>query len=135
MCFIFLYNKLASIYPSKTYVEVNEKILGKWVGKISALLFLFYILYLLSALLYEIGSFSTTQILVGTPIEMIMVRLGLEVISRTALIFFPWIIFMLFMLFSLLISDIKLEHIQPIFEVGMKPIIKGSYHTLALPYV
>lgn len=145
LCFVFLYNKLASIYPSKTYVEVNEKILGKWVGKVSALLFLFYILYLSSALLYEIGSFSTTQILVGTPIEMIMilflltciigVRLGLEVISRTALIFFPWIVFMLFMLFLLLIPEIKLEHIQPIFEEGMKPIIKGSYHTLALPYV
>lgn len=70
LCFVFLYNKLASIYPSKTYVELNEKILGKWVGKVSALLFLFYILYLLSALLYEIGSFSTTQILVGTPIEI-----------------------------------------------------------------
>ncbi|MBR8643764.1 GerAB/ArcD/ProY family transporter [[Brevibacterium] frigoritolerans] len=25
LCFVFLYNKLASIYPSKTYVEVNEK--------------------------------------------------------------------------------------------------------------
>ncbi|CAH0258795.1 Spore germination protein YndE [Peribacillus simplex] len=145
LCFVFLYNKLASIYPSKTYVEANEKILGKWVGKTSALLFLFYILYLSSALLYEIGSFSTTQILVGTPIEMIMVlflltciigvRLGLEVISRTALIFFPWIVFLLFMLFLLLISDIKIENIQPIFEEGMKPIIKGSYQTLALPYV
>ncbi|MFE4142877.1 GerAB/ArcD/ProY family transporter [Peribacillus sp. YIM B13472] len=67
--------------------------------------------------------------------SIIGVRLGLEVISRTASIFFPWIVFMLFMLCLLLIPDIKLEHIQLIFEDGMKPIIKGSYHILALPYV
>ncbi|MCM3655541.1 endospore germination permease [Metabacillus litoralis] len=143
--FIFIYNQLATLYPSMTYVEVNKKILGKWIGKIAALFYLFYFFILSSGVLREIGDFFTTHILVDTPIEMVMimflltsligVRLGLEVICRTVLIFFPWIVMMLLMLFLFLIPEIKLENIQPIFGEGMKPIIKGSYHILGLPYL
>ncbi|MCK1991227.1 endospore germination permease [Peribacillus muralis] len=145
LCFIFLYNQLASLYPSMNYIEVNEKIFGRVIGKISALLFLFYIYYLSSALLSEIGNFFTTQVLLDTPIQVIMilflltslfgVRLGLEVICRTALIFFPWIIVLLFILFLFLIPDIKIENLQPMLEEGMKPILKGSYHSIAHPYI
>ncbi|WP_258831298.1 GerAB/ArcD/ProY family transporter [Peribacillus frigoritolerans] len=145
LCFVFLFTRLASLYPSMTYIEVNEKVFGKWIGKISALLFLFYLYYLSSALLSEIGNFFSSQVLVETPMEMIMIlfiitslfgaRLGLEVICRTALIFFPWLVLLLFLLFVFLIPDINIENMQPVFEEGMKPIMRGSYHSLALPYV
>ncbi|WP_144552496.1 endospore germination permease [Peribacillus simplex] len=145
LCFVFLYTRLASFYPSMTYIEVNEKIFGKLIGKISALLFLFYIYYLSSALLSEIGNFFSTQVLGETPMEIIMIlfiltslfgaRLGLEVISRTAVIFFPWLVLLLCILFVFLLPDIKIENMQPIFEEGMKPIMNGAYHSLALPYV
>ncbi|MCM3655514.1 endospore germination permease [Metabacillus litoralis] len=143
--FIFIYNQLVTLYPSMTYVEYNEKIFGKWIGKIAALLYLFYFFILSSGMLREIGDFFTTHILVETPIQMVMiiflftsligVRLGLEVICRTVLIFFPWIVMMLLMSFLFLIPEIKLENIQPIFGEGLKPIIKGSYHILGLPYL
>ena len=143
--FIFIYNQLATLYPSMTYVEVNEKIFGKWIGKIAALLYLFYFFILSSGVLRELGDFFSTQILVDTPIQMVMimflltsligVRLGLEVICRTALIFFPWIVMMAVMLFLFLIPEIKLENIQPIFGQGLKPIIKSSYHILGLPFL
>ncbi|MFC0272051.1 endospore germination permease [Metabacillus herbersteinensis] len=145
LLFIFIYNQLASLYPSMTYVECNEKLFGKWIGKITALLYLFYVYHLCAALLREIGDFLTTQVMVETPIQMIMimflfvsligVRLGIEVICRTAVIFFPWIIILLFMLFFLLIPEIKFENIQPIFGEGIKPIMKGSFSNLGLPYL
>lgn len=59
--------------------------------------------------------------------SLIGVRLGLEVICRSAVIFFPWIITLLFLLFFLIIPQIKLENIQPVFGEGLKPIIKSSY--------
>lgn len=143
--FIYLYNKIAELYPSMTFIECLEKVFGKWLGKIAALIFLFYLYYLTAGVLREIGNFFTTQILVETPIEMIMilflltvlfgVRLGLEVIVRTALIFYPWIIFLLLMLFLFIIPEIKLENIQPMFEAGLKPIIKATYNNLSLPYI
>jgi spore germination protein KB len=145
LSFIFIYNQLASLYPSMTYVEVNEKIFGKWLGKISALLYLLYFYYLSYGSIRVIGDFFTTEVLVDTPIQMIMifflltsligVRLGLEVISRTLLIFFPWIVVLLFLLFLFLIPEIKLVNIQPILGEGIKPIIRGAYHNLGLPFL
>jgi spore germination protein KB len=145
LLFIYIYNKLGSLYLSMTFVEVNEKIFGKWIGKITSLLYLFYIYHITSGGIRGIGDFFTTQILVETPIQIIMImvlltclvgiRLGLEVICRTALIFFPWIVVLLVMLFIFLIPEIKLENIQPIFGEGMKPIIKSSYTNLTMPYL
>ncbi|MEH7180003.1 GerAB/ArcD/ProY family transporter [Neobacillus vireti] len=142
---IFVYNQLISLYPSMTYVEMNEKILGKWFGKLASVLYLIYVLIIISGGYRAIGDFFTTQIMIETPIQVIIilivltsvigVRLGLEVICRTALIFFPWVILLLSMLFLLLIPQLKFENIQPIFGEGIKPIISGSYHHLGIPYL
>ena len=145
LLFIFVYIQLIFLYPSMTYVEVNEKILGKWFGKLASVLYLIYVLIITSGGYRAIGDFFTTQVMVDTPIQVIIilfvltsvigVRLGLEVICRTALIFFPWIILLLSMLFLFLIPQMKLENIQPILGEGIKPIISGSYHQLGLPYL
>ncbi|MGM0878294.1 MAG: GerAB/ArcD/ProY family transporter [Bacillota bacterium] len=71
--FVFIYNQLTILYPSMTFVEVNEKIFGKWIGKISALLYLFYVYHITSGSLRQIGDFFTTEIMVETPIQMIMI--------------------------------------------------------------
>jgi spore germination protein KB len=145
LLFIFVYNQFVSLFPSMTYVEVNEKILGKWLGKLVSVFYLFYVFHITAGGYRGIGDFFTTQVMVETPIQVIMilflltsligVRLGLEVICRTAVIFFPWIVLLLLMLFLLLIPQIKLENIQPILGDGIKPIINGSYHHLGLPYL
>ncbi|MCQ6282998.1 endospore germination permease, partial [Bacillus sp. EB600] len=106
-------------------------------GKIASILYLFYIFHITCGQVRDIGDFFTTEILVETPLQIIMiifaltcligVRLGLEVICRSAVIFFPWIVMLLFILFLFLIPQIKMEYIQPIFGEGLKPILKGSY--------
>ncbi|MCQ6282309.1 endospore germination permease [Bacillus sp. EB600] len=58
---------------------------------------------------------------------LVGVWLGLEVNCRSAVIFFPWIVMLLFILFLFLIPQIEMEYIQPIFGEGLKPILKGSY--------
>src|SRR3954468_6529442 len=67
LLFIFVYMQLIFLYPSMTYVEVNEKILGKWFGKLASVLYLIYILIITSGGYRGIGDFFTTQILVDTP--------------------------------------------------------------------
>lgn len=143
--FIFLYNQLSSNYPKMTFVEITEKILGKWVGSAVSFLFLFYFLIISAGLLREIGDFLTTQIIVETPIQMIMiafiiismigVKLGIEVISRTAIIFFPWMILMLILLFLFLIPEVEISNIQPIFGEGFQAITNATYRSLGLPYL
>ena len=128
-----------------TYIEMNEKVFGKWIGKILALFYLFYFYYLSASMIRDIGNFFTSDILVDTPIEVVMIlfllvslfgiRLGLEVISRTALIFFPWIVALLSILILFLIPEIKLKNMQPILGNGLKPIIKTVYRNVGLPYL
>ncbi|MBZ5750652.1 GerAB/ArcD/ProY family transporter [Metabacillus rhizolycopersici] len=141
--FVLLFNQLATLYPSMTYVEYNEKIVGKWIGKMTALIYLFYVYHITCGQVRDMADFFTSQVLVETPIQMIIiifvitsligVRLGLEVICRSAVIFFPWIIALLFLLFFFLIPEVKLENIQPIYGEGIKPIIKASYGSLGNP--
>lgn len=132
---VILYNAVGSIGPSMTLVEMNEKVLGKLVGKIVTTVFLFFTLVVSSELLYFIGSFMKVQIMPETPLVafhllfvsviIIGVRYGLETIARTAEIIFPFFIF-LFVLFVLLLSpDIEIQNVQPILETKPKSMIYG----------
>jgi spore germination protein KB len=140
LLFVWLYTYLGKYFPKLTFVELSEKILGKWLGKIVSLLFFTYVFILASLLLRNIGDFLITQILPETPIQAINIlflgivilgtRLRIEVLGRTAEIFFPWVILFFFILVVSVSPQIKWENIQPMFEGGIKPIMRG-----AIPFV
>ncbi|MBP1932104.1 GerAB/ArcD/ProY family transporter [Ammoniphilus resinae] len=145
MLFISLYNSLGRRFPGMTLTEINEQILGKWLGKIVSLLFISYFFILASALTLEIGDFMTTQIMPETPIQAVQiifisivvmgVRYGLGTFSRAAEIFFPWILFfILFLTFSLL-PQVNYVRIEPVFENGIKPILQATVPMLGLPFL
>ncbi|GGM24365.1 germination protein [Paraliobacillus quinghaiensis] len=145
LLFVTLYNSLQKEFPDKTLVQCSEIILGKWLGKLVALSFLSYFFILASVLLREIGDFVTTQIMLDTPIEaililfavvvMIGVRLGLETYSRATEIFFPWV----FILFTLLITfsapEIDITKVQPLLGNGFKPVLQATFPFLGLPFL
>lgn len=145
LTFVWLYNQLASAFPNQTLTQYSELILGKWLGRIVSYSYFIYLLIFSAQLLREIGDFLTTQILPHTPIEsihiifliivMMATRLGLETFVRANEIFFPWIIGLFLILVLSVTPQIKIENLQPIFENGIKPILKGVYPTLSLPYL
>ncbi len=140
---VILYNALGSSFPDMTLAEYSEKILGKWIGKIVSLLFFSYFFLVSALVLRNIGDFLVTYILDETPIQAIeivfllvvfmAVRLGLETVSRTSEFLTPWV-FLLFLIMVIFISpQIKIQNIQPIFESGIKPIIRGSLPFIGTP--
>lgn len=143
---VFLLYHLASRFPAMTLVEYSELIIGKWLGRILASVYLFVIFFLTCTFfLREIGDFIATEIMMETPIQATMilfmvvvvfaVRLGLETIARAAEIFIPWIIG-LFIIFTLLIlPEIDLQNLQPVLENGIKPLMRASYTNMAIPYM
>lgn len=99
LLFIWLYVKLAQMFPAMTLFDMNEQVLGKWIGK-AVTLFYIYMMFVLSAqVLFYIGTFMTTQIMPTTPIQSIYIlmitftvigaKLGVIILGRTAEIFFP----------------------------------------------
>jgi spore germination protein KB len=139
-----MYIQLGNRFSHENFTWYLEKVLGKWLGKIVALLFFVSFPFLIAVLsLRNLGDFMTIQIMPETPIQAIHiffviivimgVRLGLEPMARSAEIFFPVVIF-LFLIFVLLISpQIHIENVQPILERGLQPVINGSLIFIGYP--
>lgn len=139
---VWLYSIVGNLFPNNTLVELNEKLLGKWLGKIASLLFVAFTLISCSEVVFYLGHFLTSQVMHGTPIlsthiafmlVVIMgVRLGIESLARCAEILFPWFIILFIILVLSLSPQIKIENIQPILETGIKPILRSTLVFLSI---
>ncbi|GAB0167787.1 endospore germination permease [Lysinibacillus sp. CTST325] len=118
--------------PTLTFVEANEKILGRFFGKFTSIGFILIALLSAGELLYFIGIFMKTEIMPETPtmafaflfsiIIIYAAFLGIEVFARSAEILFP-IFMLIFIFFVICISpSIKIENLQPIMETPKKSI-------------
>ncbi|UPW81366.1 endospore germination permease [Lysinibacillus sp. Ag94] len=118
--------------PALTFVEANEKILGRFFGKITSIGFIFLSLLSAGELLYFIGIFMKTEVLPETPtmafaflfsiIIIYAAFLGIEVFARFAEILFPFFI-LIFILFVVSISpSVHMENLQPIMEAPAKSL-------------
>ena len=133
---VWMYTSLGNYMSNMTLIQYVRKLLGKWLGtSISLLLFLFFFINC-STLVYILGNFVKSQMLINTPlitinlvfitVVVIGARSGLETFSRTAeiLYLFCYIFFAFVVIF--LLRDIEFRNIQPIFGSGIKPNLKGS---------
>ena len=141
---VFLFIKAMQAEPTLSFVQYSMKSLGKWVGGFISINFILFCLIIAALHARSMGDFMTTQVLTETPIEAIniififtcvlAVRLGIEVIARSSEIFFPYIVFMLMILFLFIIPELKIERMQPIFGNGIKPILQGTYSNVGFPF-
>ncbi|GGC95674.1 germination protein [Thalassobacillus devorans] len=123
-------------FPTSNLVDISEQVLGKWLGKLAALLFACFSLISAATVLWVIGNFLVTQIMPETPMMFLHfllmgsvvygVLLGIEVICRTVEIFFPYIVTLLLIIYIFSVPSIKIEHIQPMLDGGFKPILEGA---------
>lgn len=136
----FLNIAVGRMFPAKTLVEMNEILLGKWLGIAVSLAFISFSFYCAAELLYYVGTFLTVQVLPETPrvathiifacILVMGIRLGLETLARTAEILFPLFLFLFLLLVVTLIlppTDISFDQIQPVFEAGWRPMLKAIF--------
>jgi len=121
-----LFLTLANQTPSLNFIEANEKILGRFFGKITAICFLIMTFLSAGELLYFIGIFMKTEVMPETPtlafallfsiIIMYAAYLGIETFARSAEILFPLFV-LIFIFFVVCITpQITFENIQPILE-------------------
>lgn len=138
---VWIYTSLGSLYPNMTITQQSEKILGKKIGKVVSFLFVLFLYVNCSTIVWISANFLTTQILIETPLEVIIIlwivvvvfgtRLGLETIARAGEILFPIVIVLFIILVVSVSPNIKdLNNMKPMFESGMKPIIKGALYLL-----
>lgn len=96
-------------------------------------------------MLYDLGSFLTTQMMPETPIQAVNilfalivlmgVRLGLETLARSAELLFPLFILLYTAFVVLVVSNIKLENIQPVLEKGVGPIWSAALSFISISFL
>lgn len=143
---IWLYNAVGNLFPHMTLIKLNEKLLGKWVGKAVSFLFITTLFFGGPAsVLFYLGNFITTQVMPETPIEAINilfviivvmgVRLGLETLARSAEILFPWFLILFVSLVIFVSPQIKVENLQPMLETGIKSILPATLSFLSITFL
>ncbi|KEQ24435.1 hypothetical protein ET33_09135 [Paenibacillus tyrfis] len=139
---VVLYNAVAGLYPGLTLVEISEKLLGKWLGAIVSLFLIVNTFAVGGVSLIDFaGTFVTRQIMPATPVIAANILfgvvavwgqyLGLGTVARAAEVLFP-VVTALFIVMILAVSpNMKLEHLQPAFTAGVKPLIKSCISYLS----
>lgn len=143
-----LYIWLGGKFGDRTLIQYIEYVFGKWMSVPLTLLFLFFSFIGSAAVLFYIGNFMTTQVMPETPIESIVILFtgiivmgllaGLEVLARASEILMPWFLLLFIVSAFFLIPEIEIEKIQPITEIGLKPIFKAALSyigTASLPLI
>jgi len=123
-------------FPGKTLFQFPEVILGKWPGKVVALLYIWWYIHANAEIIREFGSFLAAAFMPETPLivfELLImviaayaVRNGLEVFTRVNEIILPLILGVVIILNILATQEMNLKKLLPVFEYGAVPVIKGA---------
>ncbi|MBK3494259.1 endospore germination permease [Viridibacillus sp. YIM B01967] len=127
-----LFIGVGNINSKMTFVEINEGVLGKYVGKITSIAFILFSFIGASELLYYLENFMNS-IMPETPaaafgilfmlVIIYSMYLGIETFARATELLVPLFV-LIFVFFVICISpQIDIQNIQPIFETRTKPLI------------
>jgi spore germination protein KB len=135
---VWLLYRFSRLFPKLTIIQYNRLLLGKWVGGLVSVFYLYYFLTNTSILVREVGDFFLTQIFTETPgnaIHFMMiialvwaVKSGLESVARTGETFLPLYVFLFLALFLLLLPKADFSRLQPLMGEGVLAITHGSLY-------
>ncbi|MFD0824409.1 GerAB/ArcD/ProY family transporter [Neobacillus sp. M.A.Huq-85] len=143
----FIHYRLFLFYPELILTSYIQKIAGKWPGRIIALFYITYFIYITARVLRDFGELLVTTVYTNTPLFVINalmvltiiygIHKGLEVIARVGQIYFGIVYLMAISGFLLVTFSglIHFELLKPILENGWKPIFKAFLpETLTYPF-
>lgn len=136
--------KIHHLFPQMNLIELNHKILGKWIGTAFNLFYLFFFLMASAIYIREIEDFMCTHIFEATPgavfrsmtlfLIVYGLRLGLETVARAAEIFLPLFILFFAALMILLVPQVQLENLLPIMNTPMPKLLHSVLFGVSYPF-
>ena len=141
---LLIYSRLLNLYPGKDLFDILDVLLGKILGKVIAIIYTLFSLHLGALVIHNFSQFINTVAMPETPIIISMfalglvciyaARLGIEVLSRTVGLFFPFILFIIIVVQLLNIPQLHFENFKPFLANGMKPVLKGAFNAFSFPF-
>lgn len=139
---MWVYCFLGTRYEGLTLIGITQKIFGKWLGRIVSAAYLIFFFTMSYGVPWWIGSFGAHK-MHETPVPLILlpyvvalvigVYYGLETIVRTAELAFIFVSVLFAISIVLVLPNIKIGNLLPVFEGGATPILKGAF--LLCPYI
>lgn len=143
----FIYYGLFQYYPDQLLTEFVRNILGNFLGRIVAFLYILYFIYLSARVLRDFGDTLLTFAYPHIPlfvanaafilVVVYTVRKGIEVVTRTGELFFVLENLLLMTFFLLIIASgmIHLNNLKPIFEISGTEMVKMAFtKTVFFPF-
>lgn len=139
-----VYAAIASLNPSKTLVDILKERMGKVVGNIFAVLYIWYFIHLASLVLRDFGEFICTVTFPETPMVVVIglfavilvyaINSGIEVIGRLSELLVPVIPLVVLIISLSLITVHDFTAFLPILENGMTPVLKAAFGFITFPF-
>lgn len=140
----WLYVSLSLRFPNLSLVGFSKLLLGRWLGGLIGLLFLFYALYLGALTLRDFGDFMLSTILAGTPlaVPVVMVMLlavyaarhGLETLARTGQVLAAIAVLQILTTSVMVLNQARPDNLLPVMEHGLAPILRGAVTLTVVPF-
>lgn len=131
-------------FKDKTIIEINSLVYGSIAGKCVSILFIWYIFHLGALVLSSYARFFKLEVYPTTPRTVLLLLLmlvcastvnrGFEVLARCSLILVPFTLLLVPLDTCLLIPDIDLNNLLPIFDVPVGKLLLASYSAASFPF-
>jgi spore germination protein KB len=131
-------------FPGKTLVDIHREVAGKWIGGLLSLFFIVHMMSAASAEVRAIGQFVTTQIMMETPMRVILfvfsatvviaLFAGLEAISLTAQVFFLLFVALSVLLLALLTGELEFSNLLPVLNHSPSEFARSALMLSVFPY-
>ena len=141
---VMMYARILSLFPGNDIFDISQIVLGKIVGKIFCIFFIWFAFFLGTIVLGIFGLFINSMSLTETPqiVPMVMVgilcaygvKLGIEVLGRWCELFLNFIIVYIVISFLLLLNKMDINNILPVMYNGIKPVLTGAFAAVAYPF-
>lgn len=141
---LLIYSRILSLFHGKDLFDILNIVLGKVVGQIVAIIYIWYAFHLGALVLRNFGEFVNTVAMPETPMLVTLVclglicitavKLGIEVMGRTTTFFLPILISILAVVQLLSIPEFHLNYIKPILGDGITPVLKGGFSAFSFPF-
>jgi len=133
---IFIAFRLHNMYPGQNIVQVSERIVGRFPGKMIGLIILFVYLYLNGIVIREYSEFLVGAFLNQTPLIVVSgsmvlvcafaVRGGVEIVGRFTQLFLPAFVVFFLLIIIPIIPELNLLNMLPFMGEGIMPSISGA---------
>lgn len=141
---VLVYARILYLFPDKGLYEILELTLGKVIGKVFIVLYIWYSFHLGALIIRNFGEFINIVAMPETPMLVPMICLvmvtvtavisGVEVMAKTSAYLLPVLLFLILVVQTMGFSLLDFNNIKPIFQNGWVPILKGGASAFAFPF-